>query len=112
MADKAGPAQRVTWGQAVQLERISTAAWALVGERLTTGQPVVYRLVERATGQQIHTLAPAMVEGLERAGWIERDGAGDARRWGYRITLAGIRARDRGWRLSWEGQEGQEGSEQ
>ena len=102
-----GPSQdprRPTFGQAVQLERISTAAWALVAERLTPGQPVTYRLVERGTGSEIHTLAPAMVEGLERAGWIERTG-GDVRQWSYRITLAGIRARDRGWRLSWEGSE-------
>lgn len=98
----AGPSQdppHVTWGQAVQLERISSAAWVLLGERATPGQPATYRLVERATGSEIHTLTAALVEGLERAGWIERAPGGDRRRWSYRITPAGIQARDQGWQL-------------
>lgn len=97
------PPKKPTRGQTIQLERISTAAWALVGEQAQAGEPITYRLVERGTGREIHTLTPAMVESLEREGWIERDGSGDRhtpsglRRWGYRITLEGIRARDRGW---------------
>lgn len=87
---------RPTWGQRAQLDRISTAYYALVGEQLTPGAPITYRLVERGTGREIHTLTPEMVASLLQEGWIEPDGTGDrtgdARRWGYRITPAGIRA--------------------
>ena len=89
------------WGQRAQLDRISTASWALIGEQPTPGAPVTYRLIERGTGREIHTLTPAMVASLLAEGWIERDGSGDERgglrRWGYRITTEGIRARDRAW---------------
>ena len=94
MADSK-PLQGQTW----QLDRFSTAAWAFVGAQLTSGAPIAYRVIERGTGREIHTLTPEMVASLLQEGWIERDGTheqeGNARRWGYRITLEGIRARDR-----------------
>ena len=87
-----------TWGQRTQLERISTADWALIGERLTPNAPTFYRLVERGTGRRIHTLTVAMVQSLEDAGWIERASGGNVQRWAYRITpTTGIRVRDGGW---------------
>ena len=79
------------------LGRISTAYWALIGEQPTPGAPVSYRLIERGTGREIHTLTAAMAASLLQEGWIEPSGEGDARRWGYRITLTGIQARDVGW---------------
>lgn len=62
------PDQPVTFGQAVQLERIPSAAWVLIGERPAPLQPATYRLRERSSGKQIHDLTPAIVGPLERAG--------------------------------------------
>lgn len=90
--------QRPTQGERTQLERISSIYWALIGDQVAPGAPISYRLVERGTGRLMHQVAPEMVAGLLRAGWIEPSGEGDLRRWGYRITLAGIRARDAGGR--------------
>ena len=89
--------RRPTQGERTQLERISSIYWALVGEQLTPGAPISYRLIERGTGREIHTLTPEMIASLLQEGWIEPDGIGNPRRWGYRITIEGIRARDRGW---------------
>lgn len=95
--------KKPTIGQRTQLERISTAAWALIGEQAHAGEPISYYLIERETGREIHALTATMVESLLREGWIEPDGSSDRhtpsglRRWGYRITLEGIHARDRGW---------------
>lgn len=79
--------QRPSLGHLTQLDRITRVAWALVGERDATGgqldAPVVCRLVECGSGKEIHTITAKMVEGLLAAGWIEPDGTGDARRWGY-----------------------------
>lgn len=93
MADR-----RPTQGQRTQLERSSSIYWALVGEQLTPGAPITYRLIERGTGRMMYQIAPEMVASRLQEGWIEPDGTGNARRWGYRITLAGIRARDAGWK--------------
>ena len=93
--------RRPTQGERTQLERISSISWALVGEQLTPDAPIAYRLIERGTGREIHTLTAEMVASLLQEGWIELDGTaetrGNARRWGYRITMEGVRARDRGW---------------
>jgi len=89
--------QQPTPGQRTQLQRISSIYWALVGEQLTPGVPITYCLIERGTGRMMRQIAPQMVASLLQAGWIEPDGTGNARRWGYRITFAGIRARDAGW---------------
>lgn len=97
------PPKKATWGQRTQLERLGSDVWVLVGEQLRVSDPLVYRLVERGTEREIHRLTIAMVASLEQEGWIkavdiERDPAsGRMVRWGYRITLEGIRARDRGW---------------
>ena len=94
--------RRPTQGERTQLERISAIYWVLVGEQLTPGALITYRLIERGTGREIHSLTPTMVASLLQEGWIEPDGTGErtvnARRWGYCITIEGIRARDAGWR--------------
>ena len=95
------PPKRPTQGQHTHLVRLSSIYWALVGEQLTAAAPISYCLVERGTGREIDELTPEMVASLLQEGWIEPDGTaeiqGNARRWGYRITFAGIRARNAGW---------------
>ena len=91
------PDHQATWGQRAQLERISTAYWALVGEQQQPSAPITYRLIERGTGREVHTLTAEMVDSLLQEGWIEPDGTGNAQRWGYRITPAGIRAMGMLW---------------
>ena len=90
--------QHPTQAQRIQLQRISSIYWALVGEQPTPGAPITYRLIERGTGRMMSQIAPEMMASLLQEGWIEPDGTGNARRWGYRITFAGIRARDVGRR--------------
>jgi hypothetical protein len=90
--------QQPTQGQRIQLERIASIYWALVGEQLTPGAPITYHLRERGTGHTRFQIEPAMVASLLQEGWIELSGEGNVRRWGYRITLAGIRARGTGWK--------------
>lgn len=91
--------QIATVTQRVQLERLSTGGWELVGEQLLPGAPARYRLVEQATGRTIQVLTAEMVADLQQEGWIERDGAGgDARRWCYRVTQEGILAMKWPWR--------------
>ena len=38
------------------------------------------------------------VASLLQEGWIELSGEGNVRRWGYRITLAGIWEQGKGWK--------------
>ena len=56
------------------------------------GAPARYRLVECGTGRTMQSLTAERVGGLLHEGWIERDGKGDERRWGYCVTQAGILA--------------------
>lgn len=90
--------QQPTQEQRTQLERIASIYWALVGEQLTPGAPITYRLREQGTGHTRYQIAPAMVASLLQGGWIEPDSTGNVRCWGYRITSAGIRARATGWK--------------
>ena len=84
--------------QRAQLERISTGDWELNGEQLMPGPPARYRLIPCGTGRTMKTLTAEMVADLLHEGWIERDGTEDERRWGYRVTQAGILATKWPWR--------------
>ena len=92
--------RKPTLGQRTQLERIGSDVWVLVGVRDRDSQQPPraeprYELRERGTGRVIQTIKPAMVASLVEAGWIAIAG-GDPYEWSYRITQAGIEARDRG----------------
>ena len=81
-----------------ELERISSIYWALAGEQRAPGALITYRLIECGTGREIHTLTVETVASLLQEGWIELSGEGNVRRWGYRITLAGIWEQGKGWK--------------
>lgn len=88
--------RRPTRGQRAQLQRLCRAHWALVATRPPTSAAAPrYELRERATpdgwARVVHVVAPAMVEQLTAAGWIERAGE-DGREWWYRVTPSGIAA--------------------
>lgn len=92
------PDQIATLIQRAQLEHISTGNWELMGEQLLPGAPARYRLVAHETGCTMQTLTAEIVADLLQEGWIERDGTGGERCWGYRVTQAGVLAMKWPWR--------------